>query len=117
MNPQRHKDIDSLTTITKNHLENLFNVYNDDVYYYNLMRTVNIPEDLDPSVYFLLKVDRVISLTTLSYKIYGNIKLWWLICAANNINDAVRPIPTGTVLRIIHPSKVSSIIESLDTRS
>ena len=109
----KHSDIKGLTSISKNNLENLFNVYDDGVYYYNLMRTVNIPAKLDPSVYFLLKINSSVSLTALSYRVYGNINLWWLICVANGIDDTVRPMTPGRVLKIIHPDKVQDIIRAL----
>ena len=112
----KHTDISDLTVIGDKHFENLFNVYDDGVYYYNLLRTVNMPENLDPSTYFLLKLDRSISLTALSHRIYGSINLWWLICIANNINDTVRPIEVGTVLKIILPEHVNSIVETLKSR-
>jgi len=113
MIPSKHNNISELDDISENQLENLFNVYNDGVYHYNLLRTVNIPEDLDPSVYFLLKLDRSISLTTLSYRVYGNIHMWWLICIANNINDTVKPLEVGRVLRIIQPDRASDIVKML----
>lgn len=116
MIPERHRDISSLTEISENNFENLFSVHNDGVYYYNLMKSVYVPEEMDPSMYFLVKMDVSLSLTALSHRIYGNINLWWLICIANGINDSVRPIETGTVLKIIHPSKIPSIVKSLDNR-
>lgn len=113
MKPLKHNEVPELDSIDKNQYENLFNVYQDDVYYYNLMRTVSVPEDLDPSVYFIMKMNRPMPLTTLSHRVYGTIKLWWLICVTNNINDTVRPIEPGTVLKIIIPEKVGSIVEML----
>ena len=44
---------------------------------------------------------------------YGNINLWWLICVANGIDDTVRPMTPGRVLKIIHPDKVQDIIRAL----
>ena len=113
MNPRRHNEIPELNSIEKNHYENLFNMYQDDVYYYNLMRTVSVPDNLDPSVYFIMKMNRPMPLTTLSYSVYGTIKLWWLICVTNNINDTVRPIEAGTILKIITPGNVGKIVEML----
>lgn len=109
----RHNDIPELNSIDSNNYENLFNVYKDNRYYYNLLRTVTIPDNLDPSVYFLLKLNKSTPLTTLSYRVYGTIKLWWLICIANNINDTVRPIEPGKVLKIIIPAEVGNIVKML----
>ena len=112
----KHRDVPNSTSLSDNHFENLFNVYDDDgVYYYNLMKTVNIPESLDPGSYFLLTVDNPMSLTTLSFRVYGSINLWWLICIANNINDTVKPITPGRTLRIIHPSYIPKIKSALES--
>lgn len=114
---KKHKDVPGLMPIDDDYMENIFNVYTDSTgrNFYNLSRTINIPENLDPSVYFLLKLTKLTSLTSLSYTVYGTMHLWWLICSTNNINDTVRPIEPGTVLKIIHPSRISGIIKKLKT--
>lgn len=49
----------------------------------------------------------------ISYKQYGTIELWWLICKLNNIKNAfIMPQP-GWVLRILDTEDVNKILRSM----
>lgn len=96
-------------------LENVFNVYKDedDKYFYNMLRTVNIPEDLDPQYYDVYTIRYGDMWPTLAWKFYQNVNLWWLICATNQIDNATENPKTGDNIKIIKEGYVTEILNSL----
>jgi hypothetical protein len=92
--------------------ENLFNVYEtkDGYYYYNITRKVNIPEDISISYYAPYIVEYGDTWTGLAYKFYNDVKLWWIICVANQVmNPCTMPTP-GYVLNILRKEVVQDIL-------
>lgn len=91
--------------------ESIFNVYQDDGYYaYNLLRSVEFPDEIESDLVSYIRVNGNISWTQLSFKIYKDINLWWLICSVNKIlNPVIKPAP-GTVLKIIKPGQVNNVL-------
>ena len=92
--------------------ENLFNVYgtSDGDYFYNILRKVNIPEDIDKGYYTDYVVKPGDTWTLLAYNFYTDVKLWWIICLANNVrNPLLFPTP-GKVLRIFTSEITQNIL-------
>lgn len=86
-----------------NDLGNLFNVYQDadGNYSYSINRTLNLDTtQMYDGFYNIYELEEDLFLTTLSYKFYKTIDLWWLICKANGIVDPTLKIATGTRLKI-----------------
>ena len=114
MNGQYHNDVDGLTPISQYNFENIFKMYKDgDYHFYNILKTMNFPKNMDQSYYSNYKVKSYLPLTALSYKFYNTVKLWWLIVLCNNINNPVKFIAPGTTLKIIKPHQVPTIIEAI----
>lgn len=101
--------------ITSENYENIFNVYTDenDFYYYNLLKKVDFPIDLDSDVYDYYQVSTIDTYPSISYKFYKSVTLWWLICAANHIDDPMALPAAGTILKIIKPFYVQTILTKL----
>jgi len=119
MDGQKQNNISALPTLNTLALENLFNVYNDGQnYFYNLIGTVNIPVDLDPTTYgyYTVTSDNT-PWTLVSQKAYNTPSLWWLICCTNNIQNPVQFPKAGTQLKILKPNYVSSILQQITTSS
>lgn len=92
--------------------ENIFNVYTDDdgFYFYNLLRTVNVPTDLDSSKYYVYEVVHNDTWPYIAWKNYRNVKLWWIITSTNQIIDpTVQPAP-GVRLNILRPEVVRNLL-------
>lgn len=103
--------IDGLTHLDNYRFENIFRIYQDDktYYYYNILRNISFPTDLDPTYYTIETVNFDLPLTTISYKFYFTIELWWLILVVNNITN---PFISGTKkIKIIKPQYVDDIID------
>jgi hypothetical protein len=102
--------------------ENIFNVYqfdtsNNDTYvFYNITNKVSIPEDLDPNVYQLYRIESQIALTTLSHKLYGTQHLWWLIMVLNNLRNPVKLIESGSILKIIKSEYLDLVFDALKNK-
>ncbi len=99
--------------------ENLFNMYevineNSDSYiFYNILNKPILPNDIDDSVYDYYLVEYPIPLTTLSYNIYKNIHLWWLIMLVNNIKNPVLNIEGGSVIKTVKPEYLNEFLTSI----
>jgi hypothetical protein len=111
-----NNDIEDLERLSDYHYENIFNVYKtgDGFYGYNVLKTVIIPEDLDPAVYDIVLIDRQMSWTNLSFLEYGTIKLWWLICLANRIQNPVQFPSAGMRIKVIKKDFVGQILKQIN---
>lgn len=101
--------------ISKENLENFFNIYEniDGLYFFNMLKTVYIPEDLDPDVYIIYTIKPQDTWYLISYINYSTIKLWWLVCCTNNIINPLTLPVEGVNIKIIKPEYVSNIISKL----
>lgn len=95
--------------------ENLFNVYGttDGDYFYNILRKVNIPTEIDNQYYDEYVVAAGDTWTGLAYNFYDDVKLWWIICLANNIQNPLEFPTAGTLLRIITPELTQNILMTI----
>ena len=96
-------------------MENIFNVYadGDGSYYYNLLKTVNFPEDLNPSVYDIYTAQPKDTWPLIAWKHYGNVKLWWIVCAVNQVDNPVGQPAQGAAIKILKPSVIRSVLSEL----
>jgi hypothetical protein len=101
--------------IDSENYENIFNIYldKDNNYYFNLLKKVEIPEELDPDVFDYYQTLPIDTYPNISYQFYKSVKLWWLICAANNIDNPMKQPVAGTVLKIIKPYYVNIILTKM----
>lgn len=91
--------------------ENLFNVYtNGSDYYYNILRKVNIPSEVSSAYSDDYIVEHGDTWTGLAYKFYNDVKLWWIICIANNIQNPMSFPEPGVVLNILKEETVRYIL-------
>lgn len=101
--------------ITSENYENIFNIYTDEngFYYYNLLKKVDFPADLSAEVYDYYETLPIDTYPNISYKFYKSVVLWWLICAANQIDNPMAQPEAGTLLKIIKPLYVKSILTKI----
>lgn len=109
-------DILSLQRPSEFQYENFFKMYltEDSQYYYNLLSfSVYILDELDPSTYYEIQVDRKMPWTAISYNEYRNIDLWWLIMVVNKIYNPLDFPEQGSKLKILYPEYVKTIMTKL----
>jgi hypothetical protein len=112
----KQNDVSNVETpLSNQNYENLFNVYQDSdgFYYYNLSRAIYFPSNLDPTYYTPYAAEVKDTWPLIAWKFYKNVKLWWIICSANQIiNPVIQPFP-GYPLKIIKPNVVNNILIEL----
>jgi hypothetical protein len=85
-------------------------------YFYNIGKKITLPDNIDEGVFDYFSVPDTLPLTTISYQVYGTIHLWWLILMTNNIQNSLKLISPGSVIKIIKKEYVSTILDSLKQR-
>lgn len=110
-------NITELPRLKNENLENIFNVYQDDndFYYYNLLQSIHFPQNLPDSYFVQYNVTYGDTWPYVSYKVYNNTKLWWVITLANNIVNPTESLAPGTILKIPNIDVVSEILTQIAT--
>ncbi len=111
----KHNEIQDLTKLNIENLENIFNVYQDEngMYFYNLLQTISFPENLPLNLFTPYTIGHGDSWTLISYKTLKNTGLWWMICLVNNIiNPVISPIP-GETIKIPIPAVIKEILTQM----
>lgn len=110
--------IKDLPKLNIENLENIFQVYTDEnnYYYYNLLQTVNIPQNLPLGYFNDYTVKYNDTWPLVSYKAYGTPNLWWVITSVNNIiNPTVQP-EQGTIIKTLKTSLVRNILTEISNQ-
>jgi nucleoid-associated protein YgaU len=110
-------NITELPRLKNENLENIFKIHqdNNDFYYYNLLQTIHFPQNL-PEAYFVeYNVSYGDTWPFISFKVYNNTKLWWVITLANNIVNPLEPLVPGATLKIPSVDIVSEILTQIAT--
>jgi LysM repeat protein len=109
--------IKELPNLEDTTFENIFHIYQDkdEKYFYNLLNTIHIPQNLPDAYYTTYSVSPVDTWPLISYNVYNDTKLWWLILLTNNISNPTIPLKPGTELKILKTSIVSEILTELLT--
>ena len=97
-------------------LERVFDVYKQSDgkhFYYNLLNTVNFPEEIVNSAYNTHYTQAGETWVNISYNYYKRIDLWWLIAAINRVDDTFSAIQGGRKLMIPKPEVVRIIIDEI----
>lgn len=112
---KRNEIPDIVEKIYFQNYENLFNVHEleSGEYYYNVLKKVNIPNDVDPTLFEVYIVEPGDTWTLLSHVYYGDVKLWWAICIANNIRNPLLLPEPGVKLRVLTPYAVQGILTAI----
>lgn len=113
---KKSSDVAELLPIGDHNYERIFNVYIDDnkFYAFNINKTIHFPDDLDPSLIEYVRINGNLAWSHISFKIYGTIKLWWLICLVNKILNPVILPRAGTVIKIIKPDAVEHVLGQIN---
>lgn len=112
----KQNDINDIKyTLPPQDYENIFSVETDtdNFYYYNLLRTVNFPVDLDPTSYTQYIVVTNDTWPLIAWKKYKDVRLWWIVCGANQIVNPVGHPEPGTVLKILNMSLVKTLLNTI----
>lgn len=91
--------------------ENIFKLgVEDDKVWYNLLNTINIPDNINQNIYTYIKPLPSDTWTNISYIYYNTTELWWLIAL---INKVYNPWIMPKILKIIKPEYIDIIIDNI----
>ena len=111
--------VNALPSLARTRYENIFKVFKvlkdkDNSYYlYNINNKVIIPDNLDDNVYSTIAISRNTAWTTLSFKLYGTIDLWWLIFIINKPKD-IFLAKSGESYRYIRPGFINDVLTNIE---
>lgn len=93
----------------------IFNLYRDvdGTLFFNFMNTLNIEGEIDPQLYDWDYAHSFVSFYSLSKKYYETTKLWWVILAANNIQNPFS-VQSGQRVKILKPVAVNEILNQIN---
>lgn len=108
-------NIPELPNLNDLRYENIFKMYKNDTsqYYYNITKTITLPEDIDPGQIIYYRMRRRMPWTMVSFNIYNTIELWWLLCLLNKVKNPVKAPDTGLVIKALNPDIVSSVLSEI----
>lgn len=112
---QYQNNIDGLPKLNPTRYENIFKLYKNDFnqYYYNILNTIQLPEDINPSIYYEINISKKMPWTMISFNEYQTMDLWWLICLTNKINNPLELADIGQNLKIIRQEFVKFILDEI----
>ena len=94
----------------------IFNTYKaeNNVPFLNILKKVQLPKDKTSSLYKKYIVPYTMPWVTLSYLIYNDLTLYWIILLAND-NRKLNPfyVDAGEVLYIVKPEYISLITDTI----
>lgn len=82
------------------------------VYNNNDSITLNLL-DTNTSSYINHVVAETDTYQTISYRYYGTTRLWWLVAKFNDVQDATDRPKRGTVLKILTPNLVTTVLSNI----
>ena len=101
-------NISSLNQLDLEHYERIFKVFetvNDDksFYYYNILKKIQFPEIINSGIVKFYTTPSILPFTTISYNIYNDIRLWWLLYLVNKdkLGSNIFTVPAGTQLKYV----------------
>jgi LysM repeat protein len=110
--------ITDLPRLEQDRYENILEVYQDkdDLYFYNLLQTVVIPDGLPDAFFNQYAVVPGDTLPLISYKAFKSISMWWIICSVNGIIDPTITLEPGRQLKIPKNNMLREILTQINNR-
>ena len=113
-------NITALSSLDTTSYERIFKVFeakngSKNFYFYNILKKIELPSNIDDSFVSFYMVNSNLPMTILSYKIYGDMKLWWLIYLLNKekLDTNIFVVPGGTQLQYIKPEIIPTVLQQI----
>ena len=107
-------NIKDLPSLSDTRYENIFKLAKSDkFFFYNIIKKISIPDDLQSDIYFEYRINSIKPWTTLSSEVYGTQDLWWLICLVNKVYNPINNPELGAVYKIIKPDFINVILQEI----
>lgn len=113
-------NISDLKHLDLEHYERIFKVFetvNNDksFYYYNILKKIQFPEIINSGIVKFYTTPSILPFTIISYNIYKDIRLWWLLYLINKdkLGSNMFTVPAGTQLKYINPIYLDVIFNQI----
>lgn len=113
-------NIPSLSSLDISSYERIFKVFeakdtNKNFYFYNILKKIELPTTIDDEYLAFYNVKSNLPMTILSYKIYGDMKLWWLIYLLNKqeLGNNIFVVQGGTQIQYIKPEIIPTVLQQI----
>ena len=112
----------SVSSLDSELYENIFNVNvvekseDKSFYFYNTLNKVSLPENIDERIIDKLSLSYDTPWTTLSFNIYKDISLWWLIVLLNKPEYKFKA-KGGREYRFIKPQYVDAVVREINRQA
>lgn len=113
---QYQNNISELPGLEPYRYENIFKLYqtgDKDFYFYNILKKLQIPQDINNNLFHITTLPPGMPFTTLSYNLYGTTYLWWLICAINEIKNPFDQSLAGMRIKVLKKDYVKPVLDSI----
>jgi hypothetical protein len=114
----KQSDFTDLPKLSIYRYENFLNIYEDGngTRFYNFLRSINILPANDSSAEddYYVKINDTWVL--ISYRYYGTMHLWWLICEYNNVKNPTIMPEQGTKIKLLRKEFVWPVISALNSQ-
>ena len=96
--------------------ENFFNIYTDDngTNFYNLLRNITVLPANNSGAEDIWQVETDETWLLISYRYYGTMQLWWLVCAYNGITNPTKNPTPGSTIKLLKSEFVWPVITALN---
>lgn len=110
-------NINDIPPIAGEYYENILNLYqtqdDNSYYYYNISNKVTFDiNDVDEQYIQYFFIDSPMPLTTISYRLFNTMHLWWLIAVMNNLNPINIP-PAGAVFAAPRREYLQNVLQAI----
>jgi len=117
INGSKQNDVKELKSLSNDMYENIFkvNVLDTDItnlYFYNLLNKVIFPENISDEIVDTITLQNDLPWTTLSYKLYGTINLWWTVYLLNK-PDYIFKAKAATEYKYIKPGALGAVLQQI----
>lgn len=113
-------NIPSLSSLDISSYERIFKVFeakdtNKNFYFYNILKKIELPTNIDDEYLAFYNVKSNLPMTILSYKLYGDMKLWWLIYLLNKqeLGNNIFVVQGGTQIQYIKPEIIPTVLQQI----
>lgn len=118
--PFKPINLSEIPPVAGEYYENIFNVYQtqdaSSYYYFNLGNKVVINiDDVSETFIEYIFIDSRMPLTTMSFRLFGTMHLWWLIATMNDLNPIDIPA-AGTVLAVPRRQYLQNILNAIKSK-
>lgn len=119
MDGKYQNSISELPSIDSSRYESIFKVYNisdtpNNFFFYNITKGIKIDvKTIDPVYVYDLIIDRDMPWTTVAYRLYGSVYMWWIIRILNPDKSNLFSVKSGTKLTVIKQEYIKPVIEAI----